>query len=127
MASSIATRTLAAIAMSALLGACAGTKLGGGAASDPRCDLDAASICAQAATGPVTIGGQRADRTMEEQIGVRTVTATVPIRNQSGEVIANAACHYNSKNKTVVYASASTAGTLADKDLEYLRRAGACK
>ncbi|MGH7864303.1 MAG: hypothetical protein ACREQB_04895 [Candidatus Binataceae bacterium] len=127
MASSVATGTIAAIAMSAMLGACAGAKLGAGAASDPRCDIDAASICAQAATGPVTIGGQQADRSMLEQSGPRTSAVTVPIEDDSGEVIANVSCQINFQRQSVVYASASGGPPLTDKSIEFLRAHGLCK
>ncbi len=124
MVINVSLRLIAVITICPVVGGCAGMKAGGG---DERCQLDAALICAQSSQQPMTINGQQADSTMREQMGSRTIDATVPIRNQSGEVIANAACRINAQHNTVVYASGSTAGRLVDKDLDYLRQAGYCK
>jgi hypothetical protein len=112
------------------LASCAGASLGGlgaAAAEDPRCAIDAVKICESARGGPVTIGGQRADRTMVEQLGARTLYSTIPLRDESGEVIANVSCQINAQYQTVVYASASAGPPLTDKSVEFLRARGLCK
>ena len=103
MVINIAARFVAALALYAAIAGCAGASfggLGGGAAEDPRCAIDAPKVCDAARGGPVTIGGQRADRTMVEQLGTRTISGTIPIRDDSGEVIANVACQINAQHQT---------------------------
>jgi len=130
MVINFAARFVAALALYAAIAGCAGASfggLGGGAAEDPRCAIDAPKVCDAARGGPVTIGGQRADRTMVEQLGTRTISGTIPIRDDSGEVIANVACQINAQHQTVVYASASGGPPLTDKSIEFLRSRGLCK